>query len=710
MTDSINYDWEAAWNTFDIQLEFAKKLGGLLNVPLVTCEPKPGEEFQYPKGERDALSADDNQHQLNKWKSGWAIMARTGGPVAVVDADPRNGNDIEKTRQLLYGLGVRVFAEIATPGVGRHFYIAGHPELPSTSNLNGWPGIDVLSFGKLVFLPGTQRPKYDGAGYRIIFDDLDALADGGDRDGAEAFADWVADRRGDREQFATSPLWMGGEPDTRQAAYLAKMLAGIHHDLSPMCKGSGRNTAVYSKALRCGNYIAGAGLNEAVVIDVLLDASRQNGLVQDDGERSVLASINSGLKNGKARPRAVPEARDPFDEGLWSPNGSTPANSVGPLDDPMPPDDPYQDQPEPDYAAVFAEDVEKEARRLRIREAAQRKIRTEQSGPLPPFDAGTLRDMLARPRPPQARVDGLIPWEASTLIPAQRKTGKTTLLLNLSRSFLTGEPLLGTFEVQPVDGLVALLNYEVSGDTITHWADEAGLDPDRFFLVNLRGRRNPLADLEDRGRLAEILRSRGTESLLVDPFGRAYTGASQNDSAEVGAWLAELDRFTRSDIGAQDLILTTHAGWNQERTRGSSALEDWADSIITMIKDDEDGARYIRAIGRDVDLEEDQLIYDASTRTLTLAGTGSRKASKDTQRNGQLDRAVYDVVTAEPGLNLTQIGEKVHAAGVSFQRGDIGHSASRLEEAGHLRMKPGRRNAKQYYPTENLLDGQETTK
>jgi hypothetical protein len=67
-------------------------------------------------------------------------------------------------------------------------------------------------------------------------------------------------------------------------------------------------------------------------------------------------------------------------------------------------------------------------------------------------------------------------------------------------------------------------------------------------------------------------------------------------------------------------------------------------------------------------------------------------------------------VTTEPGLNITQIGEKVHEAGVSFQRGDIGHSASRLVEAGHLRMQPGRRNAKQYYPTENLFDDESAAK
>ena len=298
-------------DTTATELAFAQKVCDLFNMPLVACPPKPGEEFQYPTGDRDALSPDNNHKHLKRWQPGWAIMARTGGTVALVDVDPRNGSDIEKTRQLLSGLGVRVFAEVATPSDGRHFYIAGHPELPSCNNLAGWPGIDVLSFGKLVFLPGTQRPKYNGRGYRIVFDNLEALADGGDPDGAEAFANWVAEHRpGQREQFDTSPPWTGGEPDTRQAQYLAAMLAGIHHDLSAMGKDSGRNTGVYNKAMRCGNYIAGAGLNEEAAISVLLDASRQNGLAQEDGESSVLASIRSGIKNGRTRPRAVPEPKE----------------------------------------------------------------------------------------------------------------------------------------------------------------------------------------------------------------------------------------------------------------------------------------------------------------------------------------------------------------------------------------------------------------
>jgi hypothetical protein len=293
-----------------------------------------------------------------------------------------------------------------------------------------------------------------------------------------------------------------------------------------------------------------------------------------------------------------------------------------PPPDDYPAEDPYQDQPEPDPAAAFAEDVEKEARRIRIRGAAREIVDAGKRPPAEPFDAGTLAEILARPPEPAARIEGLIPWEAGTELVAQRKTGKTTLLLNLARSLFRGEEFLGKFGVRPIDGEIAFLNFEASGAQLARWAADVGISPDQFYIVNLRGRRNPFSNTEDRQRLATTLKARGTEAILCDPFGRAYTGQSQNDPGEVGAWLIGLDEFARAEVGARDVVLSAHAGWNGERARGASALEDWADSIITMTKDDSEdgtGERYLRAIGRDVDLEEDRLDYDPRTRTLTLA-------------------------------------------------------------------------------------------
>ena len=80
-----------------------------------------------------------------------------------------------------------------------------------------------------------------------------------------------------------------------------------------------------------------------------------------------------------------------------------------------------------------------ELRKLYARHRAREMFDAEQRPVAEPFDAGTLEEVLARPKPPAARVEGLVPWEASTLITAQRKTGKTTAVLNLARELISGE-------------------------------------------------------------------------------------------------------------------------------------------------------------------------------------------------------------------------------------------------------------------------------
>jgi len=63
-----------------------------------------------------------------------------------------------------------------------------------------------------------------------------------------------------------------------------------------------------------------------------------------------------------------------------------------------------------------------------------------------------------------------MPSSAGTLVVAQRKTGKTSLVLNCARSLITGEPFLGEFEVQKISGRVGILNYEMSAGQLGGWA------------------------------------------------------------------------------------------------------------------------------------------------------------------------------------------------------------------------------------------------
>jgi Bifunctional DNA primase/polymerase, N-terminal len=144
-----------------------------LGVP-IWAECPGGEEFCRLRRWQQA-GWQHNGDRIGGWKPGMCLCANTGGLIAVVDIDPRNGGDIEAVRQLLADLKVRIFAEVVTPGGGRHFYIAAHKSLASAHKIPGFPGVDVQAKGANVFLPGTRRPKYVGKGYSIVFNDLAEL-------------------------------------------------------------------------------------------------------------------------------------------------------------------------------------------------------------------------------------------------------------------------------------------------------------------------------------------------------------------------------------------------------------------------------------------------------------------------------------------------------------------------------------------------------
>lgn len=348
--------------------------------------------------------------------------------------------------------------------------------------------------------------------------------------------------------------------------------------------------------------------------------------------------------------------------------------------------------PDPFQAAVADELFAQRARR-----AARRLLDAEEQRAKPGPDAGTLAELLARPVEDRWRIHGVLPAGGRGLFVAQRKLGKTTLLGNIARSLLTGEPFLGRFDVEKLDGCVVALNYEVTGAQFARWMDDIGVPPDRMFVINLRGRRNLLADDDGRAELAELIRAQGGEVVIVDPFGRAYTGRSQNDAAEVTPWLVRLDELAES-AGVREVLLSAHAGWDQERTRGSTGLEDWPDSVITMTRDQDTGERFIRAEGRDVEVAEDRLHYDPATRRLSLTGAGNRSQVRHADRLEKLAVAVRDVVAETPGLNTTELREALRARDEHLQREDASAAAKLAESRGWVTRVQGARGALLHHP------------
>lgn len=343
--------------------------------------------------------------------------------------------------------------------------------------------------------------------------------------------------------------------------------------------------------------------------------------------------------------------------------------------------------------ARYEQDVARALHRMRVEKEARLRLAGEGVDPAPPFDAGLLADILDRPEEPRWRINDLMPANGGLLVVAQRKTGKTTLMLNLARCLLTGELFLNQFGCQMVTGKVAILNFEVAGAQLATWAKKVGVPQDRLVLVNLRGRRNPLIHEKDRKLLAALLGEQAVESLIVDPFGQAFGGKSQNDAGEVGAFLAALDVFARSGAGARDVILTAHAGWNGERTRGSSALEGWADSVVTMTFGADNQTRFLRAIGRDVGVDEDRLSFDSETRLIAMTGGGSRKQAARTSKAEALVQPVCDVVRDTPGISTGGLVDAVRALrneGVvtdAFQDQDVRKAVNLAVARGVLRRE-----------------------
>ena len=79
----------------------------------------------------------------------------------------------------------RIYAEVRTPSGGAHYYIQGHPDLPTVHSkkddpkLPDFPGLDIQSHGANVFAPLTMRPKYGGGGYTVVRNELNQIP--GDR-------------------------------------------------------------------------------------------------------------------------------------------------------------------------------------------------------------------------------------------------------------------------------------------------------------------------------------------------------------------------------------------------------------------------------------------------------------------------------------------------------------------------------------------------
>lgn len=594
---------------------------------------KPG--HKVPLTEHGKNDATKDPEQIRRWWAKWPdanIGAVMSGPTEGVDVDGAKGH--ASLRELFGGTLPPVIGRVKTPR-------------PDGEHLHIWP-VGLPSKGLAPGVDGRGRKGYLLMPPSRLVEDEDQHA------GEYTWIEPLDFGRISRASSADSRRWLAltgnptGEPprsertsDPLGPAGVNAALVGEVRRVLTAPEGA-RNNHLALAACNLGEIVGAGGLDEQMVRGLLAAAALKAGL----GESETYKTLEHNIEKGKAKPRPI--ASD--------------------------------DQ-------AFEQQVQRELSRIRVREEARHRHRLEVAPPPTPFDAGFLGSLLDREPEPEPRIEGVMAWAASNLVAAQNKTGKTVLTLNYCRSLITGKPFLGMLRVRPVTGTVGVLNFELPAYQYGQWADDIGVPHDRLFVVNLRGRRKPFSYPDDREELAALLRSRGVESLIVDPFSGAFGGESENNTTEVRAFLDDLNVFARAEVGATDLLLTTHTGHStQERARGSSALGDWPDATWYLTKDAE-GRRYFRAYGRDIDFREDELTFD-SRRRLTLTGKGGKTQAAQGEQVEALVSQLVAAVARTPGISVRGLRDAVPGRNDAIDAARAAALARRLirvEEHGQAR-------------------------
>lgn len=281
------------------------------------------------------------------------------------------------------------------------------------------------------------------------------------------------------------------------------------------------------------------------------------------------------------------------------------------------------------------DDLEKELRRRATRAAADAKEAADDAAKLrdqiPASES--LADLLAAP--PEAEefvIDGLLPTGARALFPAARKSGKTTGRNELVRSLVDGVPFLGYFQTK-AKSKVTVIDIEMSRAQTYRWLADLGIENTKAVnIVSLRGKAATFNILDDATRAlwAEILA--GSDVVILDCLRPILDALGLNENTDAGQFLVAFDALL-DEAGVSEAVVLDHAGHGNDRARGDSRKEDWADVLwYQEMEDRQDPAsvRKFRAMGRDVEVAQGVLEYDAETRRVVYVppAAESPKAAK----------------------------------------------------------------------------------
>jgi hypothetical protein len=347
-------------------------------------------------------------------------------------------------------------------------------------------------------------------------------------------------------------------------------------------------------------------------------------------------------------------------------------------------------------ALAFERMVAEELRRIKVREEAARRAKKARTGNIAPPAPILLTDFLnVADEPARYRIDQLWPVGGRIMLAAQFKAGKTTMVGNLVRSLADSMPFLGKYDVNPCRGRIVIIDDELDERMLRSWLRDQGIaHTDSIAVIPLRGRLSTfdLLDPETRTRWADVLRALDASIVIFDCLAPILDALGLSEDKEAGRLLVAFDELIR-EADAEEAAVIHHMGHSGERSRGASRLRDWPDVEWRLVREkDEMGEtdpaapRYFSAYGRDVDVPESLLSFEASTRRLEIAG-GSRK---DAKTESAAD-AILDFLTLSPSSSGRQIEDALVEA---HAQKAIRDALKRLTHSGHVVAVDGPRRAK----------------
>jgi len=206
---------------------------------------------------------------------------------------------------------------------------------------------------------------------------------------------------------------------------------------------------------------------------------------------------------------------------------------------------------------------------------------------------------------------------------------------------------------------VVIFNYEVEPRQYRQWMREVGIiNTDRVKLVHLRGLRMPMTSEFVQERVVDILKGFNAQTWIVDPLARAFVGSGdENSNSDMGTFLDTLD-VIKYEAAVDNLIVAAHTGRASEsgieRARGASRFDDWADVRWLLTRNDE-GQRFLKAHGRDVDMEQHVLSYDQHSRHLTV----EKAITRTDQTIENIMTQIVEIVQLNPGITTGDLKKRL---------------------------------------------------